>query len=100
VEQILRAGRHLLGLIDEVLDLSRIEAGRLRLSLEPVAVGATVREVVGLVGPLARARGVELQVEGLDEDQHVLADRQRLQQVLLNLLANAVKYNHAGGGCG
>ncbi|PYN80841.1 MAG: histidine kinase [Candidatus Rokuibacteriota bacterium] len=97
VEHILKAGRHLLSLINEVLDISRIEAGRLQLSLEPVQVGETVRAALDLVCPLAAQHDIELRANGADVSQHILADRQRLQQVLLNLLSNAVKYNHAGG---
>jgi DNA-binding response OmpR family regulator/two-component sensor histidine kinase len=96
VDQILKAGRHLLGLIDEVLDISRIEAGHLRLSLEPVAVGETVRAALDLVRPAATNQGIALPADLMD-DRYVLADRQRLQQVLLNLLSNAVKYNRSGG---
>jgi len=80
-----------------VLDISRIEAGRLQLSLEPVQVGETVRAALDLVRPLAAQYHIELRANGADVSQHILADRQRLQQVLLNLLSNAVKYNHAGG---
>jgi CheY-like chemotaxis protein len=97
VAQILRAGRHLLGLIDEVLDISRIEAGRLRLSLEPVPVRETLGQAIQLVRPAASAMDVAVDAEAIDEDLHVLADRQRLQQVLLNLLSNAVKYNRPRG---
>jgi signal transduction histidine kinase/CheY-like chemotaxis protein len=97
VEHILRAGRHLLGLIDEVLDISRIEAGRLQLSLEPVPVQATLRHAVELIRPTARGLDVGVRLEDVDERLHVLADRQRLQQVLLNLLSNAVKYNRPRG---
>jgi signal transduction histidine kinase len=97
VGQILRAGRHLLGLIDEVLEISRIEAGRLRLSVEPVPVDHTVRQAVELIRPSATGQRVALRAEPVDERLHVLADRQRLHQVLLNLLSNAVKYNRAAG---
>src|SRR3989454_62660 len=97
VTHILKAGRHLLGLINEVLDISRIEAGRLQLSLEPVPVGDTLRGAVDLVRPLAAQRDIELVAEVADDHRHVLADRQRLQQVLLNLLSNAVKYNRTRG---
>jgi len=97
VDHILRGGRHLLGLINEVLDISRIETGRLPLSLEPVPVSETVRGAVELIQPSARTARVALEVEPIDERLHVLADRQRLQQVLLNLLSNAVKYNRSGG---
>ena len=97
VSHILKGGRHLLALIDEVLDISRIEAGRLPISLEPVLIGDTVRTAVDLVRPQAAACGVTLGNEAGDDERHVTADRQRLQQVLLNLLSNAVKYNRKGG---
>jgi len=97
VAQILKAGRHLLGLINEVLDISRIETGRLQLSLEPVPVDETLRGALDIVRPIAAQHGIALNAGAADERQHVLADRQRLQQVLLNLLSNAVKYNRTGG---
>lgn len=92
VDQIIKAGGHLLGLIDEVLDISRIESGFLRMSLEPVSVAVLVREAVELIAPTASAVGVHLVTESDGEGLHVRADRQRLKQVLLNLLSNAVKY--------
>ena len=97
VDQILLAGRHLLGLINEVLEISRIEAGRLQLSLEPVPVAETLREAVELIRPSATPLRVSVGADAIDESLHVLADRQRLQQVLLNLLSNAVKYNRPDG---
>ena len=99
VTHILRAGQHLLNLIDEVLDITRIESGRIELSLGAVAVGDVVKDAVDLTRPLAEDRNIRLEVE-LEAGAgaaHVLADRQRLLQVLLNLLSNGVKYNHAGG---
>jgi len=98
VEHIMSAGRHLLKLINEVLDLSRIEAGHLQLSVEPVAVAEVLEEALDLMRPLAAQRTMQLSVDALlDKDLHVLADRQRLKQVLLNLLTNAVKYTAVGG---
>jgi signal transduction histidine kinase/CheY-like chemotaxis protein len=98
VHQIFRGGQHLLGLINEILDTARIEAGHLSLSREPVGVADIVRHVTELVTPLAAARKIALVVEdGATADRAVLADRQRLSQILLNLLANAVKYNRAAG---
>jgi PAS domain S-box-containing protein len=98
VEQILKAGRHLLDLINEVLDIARIEAGRLALSLEPTPLGEVVREARELVRPIAGQRMVSLDSGPVDASAaHVLADRQRLKQVMLNLLSNAVKYNREGG---
>jgi PAS domain S-box-containing protein len=99
VQHILRGGRHLLQLINEVLDIARIEAGRQQLSLEPVRISAVIQEAVGMVRPLAAQWDVR--VEAGDElewrDRYVSADRQRLAQVLLNLLSNAIKYNRRGG---
>ncbi len=98
VGYIYRAGRHLLDLINEVLDISRIEAGHLELSLEPVHVIETVREACDLMQPLAAERGIQINIaENETSAQYVRADRQRLKQVLLNLLANAVKYNRENG---
>jgi PAS domain S-box-containing protein len=98
VGHILKGGRHLLQLINEVLELSRIEAGRMSLSLEPIQVGAVLREALDLVRPIAEQARVELEADShLHSEDYVFADRQRLAQVLLNLLSNAIKYNRAGG---
>jgi signal transduction histidine kinase/ActR/RegA family two-component response regulator len=98
VEHIMSAGRHLLNLINEVLDISRIEAGHLQLSVEPVAVEDVLEEALDLMRPLAADRGMQVVVDArLSEDLFVLADRQRLKQVLLNLLTNAVKYTPIRG---
>jgi PAS domain S-box-containing protein len=97
VQHILKGGRHLLALINEVLDIARIEAGNLSISPEPVLVSDVVRGALDLVRPQAAARGIRL-ADTVTGDRYVTADRQRLQQVLLNLLSNAVKYNREGGG--
>jgi PAS domain S-box-containing protein len=98
VQHILRGGRHLLDLINEVLDITGIESGRLRLSPEPVSVSEVSREVLDLLRPLAANRDVTLRGHSAQGcSSHVLADRQRLKQVLLNLMSNAIKYNNAGG---
>jgi CheY-like chemotaxis protein len=96
IASVLKGARHLLELINEVLDLSRIEVGRLAISPESVALGAAVANAVTLVEPLAAERGVQLDTE-LTERTYAHADQSRLTQVLLNLLANAVKYNRPGG---
>ncbi len=98
VQELLRGGRHLLSLINDVLDLARIEAGTLLLDLAPVDLAALVQECIPMVEPAAAARGVVLSVRpGGPEAATVLADRTRLKQVLLNLLSNAVKYNRPEG---
>jgi signal transduction histidine kinase/CheY-like chemotaxis protein len=98
IAQILKAGRHLLDLVNEVLDLTRIETGHLALSIEPVGVAQVLQEARALIAPLATAHHVHLaEPPALSATTQVLADQQRLKQVLLNLLANAVKYNRPGG---
>ena len=93
---ILKSGRHLLTLINEILDLAKVESGTVTLSMEPVALGDMLAECRSMVEPLAERRGIRV----LFPDQTaavVLADRTRLKQVLLNLLSNAIKYNRDNG---
>jgi signal transduction histidine kinase/ActR/RegA family two-component response regulator len=95
---IMKAGNHLLDLINEILDISRIEAGTMTLSLEPTAASDVLGEALDLLRPLAEREGVDLVADGAEGTEvFVTADRQRLKQVLLNLLGNAVKYNREGG---
>jgi PAS domain S-box-containing protein len=96
VQEILRAGRHLLELINEVLDLARIESGRLDIHIEPIAAGALIQECMALVRPIAEKQHVVASIVS-PASSSVLADRLRLRQVLLNLLSNAIKYNREGG---
>ena len=98
VGEILRGARHLLNLINEVLDLALVETGKLQVSLEPVELSGLLQECLALVHPLATAGVIDVKL--LDESGcacHVVADRTRLKQVLLNLLSNAIKYNRLGG---
>lgn len=97
VEHILAAGRHLLSLIDEVLDIARIESGDVKLSLEPQVLRELVQEAIDLLTPLAARQGISLHLAPDFAGMAALADRQRLRQVLMNLLSNAIKYNRPGG---
>jgi PAS domain S-box-containing protein len=98
VGHILRGGRHLLDLINEVLDIARVEAGRLEISPEAVMLDDIVPSVCELMRPLAEERGLHLNENARSIcDCHVLADVQRLRQILINLLSNAIKYNREGG---
>ncbi|NML13760.1 hybrid sensor histidine kinase/response regulator [Azohydromonas caseinilytica] len=95
-EHIVGAGRHLLSLINEILNLAQIEAGRVSLSLEPVRLDEVLAECRTMIEPLATRRGITLHFPE-SGGEAVMADRTRLKQVLLNLLSNAVKYNRDGG---
>ena len=99
VKEIVKAGRHLLELINEVLDLARIESGRITLHMEPVSCRDVVDECVGLMQQLAHQRNIALTVDasGIDASDMVMADAIRIKQVLLNLLSNAIKYNRPDG---
>ena len=95
---ILKGGRHLLTLINEVLDLARVESGHMSLSPEPVSATTVFEESLDLVRPMANQRGLSLQVHfGPARETWVRADRQRLKQVLVNFLSNAVKFNREHG---
>ena len=91
------AGRHLLHLVNDILDIAAIEAGAPRISLESVSVADVVVETIDLVRGQAHDRGVVINPPGDDIHAFVVADRQSLLQILLNLLSNAAKYNRPGG---
>lgn len=97
VNEMMHASRHLLGLIDEVLDLSRIESGKLGLVFERIRLKTLVGECISLILPLARQTNIGIENFITDEDLHVTADRVRLKEALLNILSNAVKYNKQNG---
>jgi len=98
VEEILKGGHHLLELINEVLDISRIETGDANMSLEAVHLGSALADARSLIRPLADEAGITLDIDpSTPNDIHVRADNQRLKQVLINVLSNAVKYNRPGG---
>jgi len=100
VDHISRAGKHLLALINEVLDISRIDAGHLAMTPEPIEVHPFLAEAIENILPLAKQHVITLRLEpaaAATLPLRVLADRQRLHQVMFNLLSNGVKYNRAGG---
>lgn len=96
VDQIAKAGVHLLALIDEVLDIARIEAGGHALVLEPLDPSPLLADVRNLIAPQAQAAGVEVRIED-DAKVHVIGDRRATVQILLNLVSNAIKYGPDGG---
>lgn len=99
VGHILTGGRHLLGLINDVLDLARIEAGRLDLNTEPVLLLPLLKEAVELAQPANVKHKVEIHTScsSCNDCLSIFADQARVRQVLFNLLSNAVKYNREGG---
>ena len=98
VQHILTAGHHLMDLINEVLDLAKIESDKLQLNLEAVDLGELIQNCLSLVQPLAIKNQVTL-IDETCKDCHsaVIADKLRFKQVLLNLISNAIKYNRIGG---
>lgn len=98
VEEIQSAGWHLMTLIDEVLDISRIEAGAIKLNLVPVDVKLIIEDSVRMISPLAKERDILINTEiETIEKQMVLGDEARIRQIIINLLSNAVKYNSESG---
>ncbi len=97
IAQILKAGWHLLKLINEILDLAKVESGQVPLSREPVSLAEVMLECQAMIEPQAQQRGIKLTIPRFDAPCFVLADRTRLKQVLINLLSNAIKYNREQG---
>ena len=96
LEMVQGSARHLLSLISDVLDISKIEAGQLKVSFEPVRAGDSIRTVARAIAPLAEKKGLSLLVEVPPEVSTVQTDPRRLEQILLNLLGNAVKFTEKG----
>jgi signal transduction histidine kinase len=97
VDQILRSGEHLLRLIDDILDLSQIEAGGVSIAIEPVDAVQVLGEVRRTLEPMTAPQGVQITVEAPQEVPLVAADRTRFAQILMNFGSNAVKYNRLNG---
>ena len=95
--RIMRAQKHLIGLIDDVLNYAKLEAGKVEFTLAPTALDEVVRDLLPMIEPLAAARGLRIEVAADAAWPTVQADRQKLAQVLLNLLSNAVKFTPPGG---
>jgi signal transduction histidine kinase len=96
VGEIQKSGEHLLGLINDVLDISKIEAGRIELKLSENAPEVPIEVAIGRTASLAKAKGLELIAEIHDELPHCTFDLQRITQVLFNLAGNAIKFTHEG----
>jgi PAS domain S-box-containing protein len=98
MREIRKAGEHLLQLINDVLDLAKIESGKMTVSLEPVLVARVINDCFTLIQPQSDARGIRPYVSLNDQDRtYVIADHVRFKQALLNLLSNSIKYNQVGG---
>jgi len=97
LERVRYSSRHLLGLINDILDLAKVEAGEMRFARERVPAEEAAASVVAMIVPQAEAKGVRLAAEVCQADAELLGDGDRIRQVLLNLVSNAVKFTHAGG---
>jgi PAS domain S-box-containing protein len=97
IAQILKAGWHLLKLINEILDLAVIESGKVSLSREPVSLAAIMSECRAMMEPLAQSQGIGMEFPLFASPIYVWADRTRLMQIVINLLSNAIKYNRERG---
>ena len=93
---VVQAGRHMLALVDDLLELQRVEQGRLELTRQPVALPALLAACAELLGPAARAEGVQVDIES-DEGLEIVGDERCLRQIVLNLGSNAIKYGHRRG---
>lgn len=98
VNEILKAGNHLLSLINEVLDLAKVESGKLTLSIEPIQIQPIIEETLALIKPLADQYKIKINTPSAECNKNLIAvDRTRIKQVLINLLTNAIKYNKENG---
>jgi PAS domain S-box-containing protein len=97
ISQILKAGWHLLSLINEILDLAKIEAGRVSMSQESILLSEVMQDCQTMIGPQARRHDIDVVFPQFDELIYVQADKTRVKQVMINLLSNAIKYNRVGG---
>ncbi|NIQ08849.1 MAG: HAMP domain-containing histidine kinase, partial [Gammaproteobacteria bacterium] len=96
VEQIIRGGQHLLQLINEVLDIAKVDSGTIDLSMEEVSIGELINDCINLTDPLQKKYEVSIRFEDCG-DIRIEADRTRMKQIMVNLLSNAMKYNREKG---
>ena len=97
LKDIHASGKHVMSLADDLLDLSKIESGKLELAFAPVDANSVIRECVSLMQPQAARERVILRVSLYERLPHVMVDERSLKQVMLNLMSNAVKFNEPGG---
>ena len=97
LERIIRSQRHLLGIINDLLNFSRIEAGKIEYAVESVDLREVIQSVALMVNPLAVTKSISLQAEACAEDTIAIADRSKVEQVVINLASNAVSYTESGG---
>ncbi len=97
IDQILQAGWYLLRLINEILDLSMIESGKVTLSLESMSLSDVLSDCQAMIEPQAQNRGIQMTFPNFEHPYYVYADRTRVKQVIINLFSNAIKYNQTGG---
>jgi len=97
IKDIHTSSLHLLSIINDVLDMSKIEAGKVELAKDVIRIKSVVGEVMRMVGERARSRDIELTVQLPDEDVEIWADERSMKQILLNLLANAINFSNSGG---
>lgn len=97
ISRIRHNQKHLLGLVNQLLDIAKIEAGRVDLTLSPMAVQAVIDSVRLMIEPQALSRKLRLEIESPDPTLVLFADRERVEQIVLNLLSNAVKFTADGG---
>ncbi|MGE5748453.1 MAG: sensor histidine kinase, partial [Gemmatimonas sp.] len=104
LDRISSSQRHLLGIINDILNFSRVEAGKIEYNLRPIDVMETMDAVVNMIRPLATAKSIELRVEECPPDITALADPPKTEQIIINLISNAVTFTETGGliviGCG
>lgn len=96
IEQVLRSGRQLLHLLNDALEISRYEAGQMKLQAAPTDVDAVINDVMEMLEPLARAKDLQMVVDMASAPEQVLTDSLRLQQIVTNLVSNAIRYTEAG----